>query len=422
MSKHQKPHYAFAVLIGCCALVGMPAAMTINCAGIFLKPISAELGIGFSKIALSTTIMFVSMAVFMPLSGKLMGKYDVRLIAGIAVSLTACCLLCMSTFYSPYLFYFTGAVIGFCNTFTLYLIGPALINNWFKARPGFYLGIVMAFTGIGGMCFSPLGGYCISTFGWRVAYRIFAMIIMLVAFPVAVFILRGQPSDLNMIPYGSSASAEKDHKTYIEFNISPQRAVKTVPFLMICIFTAVISLATAGINQYIPSFVTSIGLSSTMAGSMVSIANAGNMCGKAMLGTLNDKNPHHALLTGSILGFMGIIFLLTLSRRGITFIIIGAFIFGISLALPVVQSAMFVRNIFGSKYYTQIYAYVMTITSLGSGFGAAVFGYSIDLTGDFSAMFVIGLIMVVIACISGTIALKTGKNLKLAWVKSGHEH
>lgn len=88
----------------------------------------------------------------------------------------------------------------------LYLAVPSLINAWCVKRVGFFVGLCMAFTGIGGVIFNPVGSALIASGpeGWRTGYLVFGVIILVVTLPFTLFVVRSKPADKGLEPYGAS--------------------------------------------------------------------------------------------------------------------------------------------------------------------------------------------------------------------------
>ena len=95
--------------------------------------------------------------------GKLTETKDLRLVLSAGVACIGVPLIAMSFFNAVWQFYVTGAIMGIGLAEMLILTVPTLINRWFRKNVGFYIGLCMAFTGIGGAVFNLVGGYLIGT-------------------------------------------------------------------------------------------------------------------------------------------------------------------------------------------------------------------------------------------------------------------
>ena len=91
------------------------------------------------------------------------------------------------------------------------LTGPipnqVLISNWFRLKRGRAMGSAYLGLGAGGAISPLLINGLIQNFGWRHAFEIIGALILLVLFPVAQWITRSRPSDLDLLPDGLSLAS-----------------------------------------------------------------------------------------------------------------------------------------------------------------------------------------------------------------------
>src|SRR5699024_12742258 len=73
-----KIHFAWFILIGLCITVGLGKAALNNTAGLFVTPISGDLGILKGNLTVYLSISSIITMIFLPVGGKLMAKYDGR--------------------------------------------------------------------------------------------------------------------------------------------------------------------------------------------------------------------------------------------------------------------------------------------------------------------------------------------------------
>lgn len=80
-----KFHYAWIILIALSIIVGIGKGAVNNTAGLFLPPVTEDLGIGMGTLTLYFSISAIVTMIFFQIGGKLMAKYDTRyiIVAGI---------------------------------------------------------------------------------------------------------------------------------------------------------------------------------------------------------------------------------------------------------------------------------------------------------------------------------------------------
>ena len=190
-------HYAYLIVAAGIVIAGIPCALVLSCAGIFFTPVSEYFGVARASFTMYFSILNLAMMFMLPVAGKLMSRFDTRAVLSAAVALDGIALVVMSRFTAVWMFYIAGVALGIGTAPLIYLAVPTLINAWCKKKVGFFVGLCMAFTGIGGVVFNPLGTALISsgTEGWRMGYLVFGLIVLIVALPFTFLVVRSKPAD-----------------------------------------------------------------------------------------------------------------------------------------------------------------------------------------------------------------------------------
>ena len=82
--------------------------------------------------------------------------------------------------------------------------GVILVSNWFVEKRGTAIGIALVGTSLGGAIFPQYGTAMIESLGWRGAYQS-ELVFPLVLLFLTIFVIRSEPADKNMLPYGGKA-------------------------------------------------------------------------------------------------------------------------------------------------------------------------------------------------------------------------
>lgn len=403
-------HHYLVVAAGI-AMCGGPSALAFSCAGIFFTPVSTALGVGKGTFAVYMTVLCFMMFFALSVAGKIIASKDIRAVLSTAVIFVGGGLFAMGFFNAVWQFYIAGAFIGFGESFLLYLAVPTLINRWFKQRVGFFVGLCMAFTGVGGVIFNPLGDYLINTYGWQIGYRVFGVLAIVIALPFTLFAIRSFPLDKGLRPYGDNGEARTDEKPII-MGVSASKAFKSGPFFAVAGFAGLVGFNSI-IYQFMPSYARSLPLAATvttLAGALASAAMAGQALGKVGLGTIADKSIAAGMWTALICGVVGLL-LLWLVPTSTAIVLIAGFLFGPFYACAVVQVPLMAREIFGVREYSQIYARISMFSAIMAALGATIWGYLIDWTG-FRILFILGLVILACIALLGTYALGAGGKLE----------
>ena len=401
-------HYAYLIVASCIAITCLPCALVLSCAGIYFTPVSEFFGVPRASFTLYFSILNVAMMVTLPIAGKLMSRMDLRVVLSVCVVLSGLGCIGMSLCQAIWQFYVCGAIMGVGVAPLIYLAVPSLINAWCVKKVGFFVGLCMAFTGIGGVIFNPVGTALINSGaeGWRTGYLVFGLIILVGTLPFTLLVVRSRPEDKGLLPYGyetdvAGAADSGDHASAApdQQGVMAAQAMKTPAFVALLAFCGIITLNQT-IYQFLPSYASSLGGEVAAAsGVIASAAMAGQAIGKIVLGIVNDRSEKLGVLFGIVCGLAGVL-VMWFFPGALALLLVGAFLFGIVYAMTTVETPLLVRSVFGSKDYTNIYSRVSMVGSLMSAVAAVFWGLVVDSAGGFPLMFILG-----IACMAACFAL-----------------
>lgn len=404
-------HYAYLIVASCIAITCLPCALVLSCAGIFFTPVSEFFGVPRATFTLYFSILNIAMMLTLPVAGKLMSRVDLRLVLSACVVLDGLGLLGMSLAGSMPVFYACGVIMGIGTAPLIYLAVPTLINAWCVKRVGFFVGLCMAFTGIGGVIFNPIGTSLIASGaeGWRLAYRAFAVITLVGTLPFTLFVVRSKPADKGLAPYGAEEADPQAPAaaTPAAGGVSASVAMRTPAFWALMVFCGVITLNQT-IYQYLPSYALSFEASlpevAAASGVVASAAMAGQAIGKVILGAINDRSARLGVIFGIACGVVGVL-VMWLLPSALALLLAGAFLFGIVYAMTTVETPLLVRTVFGSADYTNIYSRGSMVGSLMSAVAAVFWSLVIDSAGGFPLMFVLGIVCMAVCAATALFAL-----------------
>lgn len=171
----------------------------------FLRPMSEDLDI--SRTAFSAITLFRLAAVpFVPLFGIAVDKkHGARLLlvfGSIAAGLALMATSRVQTLWHFYLIYgvlFGVAVMAFGGQ----VVGPAILAKWFIKRRGRVMALSAIGISAGGAVIAPLSGWLVSEFGWRTAWVVLGVCLILALAPLSALFMRRAPEDIGLLPDGA---------------------------------------------------------------------------------------------------------------------------------------------------------------------------------------------------------------------------
>lgn len=400
-------HYAYLIVLSCIVMTCLPCALVLSCAGIFFTPVSEFFGVPKASFTLYFSVLNLAMMATLPVAGKLLAARDARVVLSVATALCGLGMFGMASCQEVWQFYLVGIVLGVGVAPLIYLAVPTLINAWCVKRVGFFVGLCMAFTGIGGVIFNPIGTAIIqsSPEGWRQAYLVFGIIILVGTLPFTLFVVRGKPADKGLLPYGAGEkdAADTDGAATVGTQgVSAADAMRTPAFWAIVAFCGLITL-----NQTVYQFLSSYALSfsnslpqiAAASGVVASAAMGGQAIGKVFLGSVSDHSVRLGAVCGIAGGVVGVLLMWGMPSV-LALLLVGAFCFGVVYAMTTVETPLLVRSVFGSADYANIYSRVSMVGSLMSAVAAVFWSLVIDSAGGYGLVFALSLV-----CMAACLAL-----------------
>lgn len=175
------------------------------------------------------------------------------------------------------------------------LAGPipnqVLVSRWFSRRRGRAMGYAYLGLGLGGVAAPLLINYLAHTLGWRHALQLLGAVILLVLFPVAVWVTRSAPEELGMDsgPIAEMELVHKDSSLQGSSSVGVARAARSVSFWLILAGSTLVIGAIGAVIQHFILFLKDAGYSATVAARFSTILLASSLGGRVIVGYLADR-------------------------------------------------------------------------------------------------------------------------------------
>ncbi|PQD94342.1 MFS transporter [Pradoshia eiseniae] len=404
--KKKKIHFAWWVLLGLAIMMGVARGGINNAASLFLTPVSEDIGVGMGQLTLYLSVSSIAMMVFLPFAGKIMGKYDIRMILIVAILLQGGAFALFGMMNSVWGWYLLAIPLSVGSVLVTQLAGPVLINQWFKKRNGLALGIMMAASGLFGAIIQPNVGTLIASQGWRASYIIVGVAAIIIVIPVVLLFIRMSPQQKGLLPYGfekaegndSNAAHTVEHK-----GVTAAVAKKSLAFYALLFFLFLIT-AVASFAQFIAPYAQSIGYDVQFAGNVMGVFMFGVLVGSLVFGFLTDKmGAKKTTFLSMFVGLISVFLLIFLPDNPLVFsVAIG--LFGFVSSSVGTLGPLLTTSIFGIKEYGAIYG----TAALGLAFAGITalpaYGFVFDATGSYlyvlyavAAMILLSVLLIIIA-------------------------
>jgi len=369
--------------------------INVFCFGVFLKPITADLGIGRGLLSSALTAHSLVAALMCPVFGWMIDRWGVRrcMIPGIAVYTVCIALPSLIQPDAMALTYLIFAVGGIASPVGSPVPYSTVITQWFDRQRGLALGIGMAGVGLGVALMPQLASLLIADFGWRLAYAGMAVaVVICAALPVTLFVR--EPLDFAARPKrGQSRGAALNLP-----GAGVGEALRSWLFwgLGLAFFLDVIAIN--GTLTHIVALLTDRGIAREAAVTALSGTGIALLAGRILYGWFLDRfwGPYVAI-GFFVTPMVGLALLMSHAEGAAPFL--GAICLGIGIGAEIDLMAFFAGRYFGLRNYAKIYGTMFGMFGFGVGLGPTLSGFSFDQFHSYTPIFAVYEIMLFVTCV-----------------------
>ena len=170
----------------------------------FVVPMSEALGVTRAEFS-SITLFRLAAIPLVPFLGMLVDRREgPRLVIVIGSTAAGLSLIASSFVQNMWQFYLTFGIFFGIAMMAMggQLVGPAVLAKWFVKRRARVMAISAIGISGGGFVIAPIAGQLVEQFGWRDAWVILGIGMILIIAPAAALLMRRQPSDVGLMPDG----------------------------------------------------------------------------------------------------------------------------------------------------------------------------------------------------------------------------
>ncbi len=381
--KRQKIFYGWIIVAAGCAMMAVALGLVSNAFGLFIVPITQELGFGRQAMSFNQSLFMIGGMVVALLSGPLYRRFPLKVLLRIsAVALVISYSLYPLARTLP-VFYLLSALCAISLSLVTQVPLAILINNWFHEKRGLAVGIAFMGSGLGGMIFNAVGGILLQKVGWRGTFTVFGVCLAVILLPCVFFLIREKPEDMGLSPLGEGGHF-----------VGPQTlqgpllfTVARDPMFWILVFCITgMGICTNASTSTMVANMQDSGYSPQTASLICSLFMACLAVSKIVLGYIFDKLGLKRALLLSTLCNAAAMFLMTKASMPVL-MVLGVMIASMGSAYGSVSHPIIARGLYGTREYTSIMGILTAANSLGSAIAPTLCGSVYDGTGSYKPVF-----------------------------------
>ncbi|WP_026927237.1 MFS transporter [Granulicoccus phenolivorans] len=355
-----------------------------------MVPISEEFGWSRSQTSGLVSIFALLAAFVVPVVGKLLDKYGTRKVAIPCTALTAVGLALLA--FLPNHYGIWMVVMGLLGLISAAVNGMPLIRlgaRWVDRRRGLAIGIIGTGLALGQAISPPLVGVLTANFGWRASFIGLAIFAVLVALLPLIFVLR-EPTAAE-----SAALGEQElHEERDLPGLTLAQAVRTRPFWILLITTAIVGSAIPGALVHLAPMLTDKGVPQAQALAALSFFAIAAMAGRMVGGFLLDKV--HAPYVAAVIFVLPVLGFVMIAFGSGPVPLLGALLMGFAMGGESDLVGFMASRYMGMKSFGTIYGLFYGILALGYSIGPAAYAAAYDLGGNYNGAFLVfGILLLV---------------------------
>lgn len=394
---HSKIYYGYVIIaVSLFILIIMHGIQ--NTFSVFFAPLQQELSTNRATISSVNSLASLLGGVSGIALGRLTDRFGPKaVIIGGALLLGLGYLLMsgVSNLWQLYLFYSVMGGIGASSGNVALL---ATTTRWFVKRRGLMTGIVKVGTGAGQVIMPLVASVLIAGYGWREACLILGIIGVVGIVPIAL-LLRHDPSEMGLQPYGANDINGAVSKFTARAQLTLRNCMSTRQFWILCTVYFLSGYATQSIMVHIVSYAMDGGIAMVQAASVLSVIGAVSIAGRLGLGSAGDKIGNRRALI-ICFAFLTLALVWLQFAHGLWMLYFFAMLYGFGHGGFFAVMSPMVAELFGITHQGINLGVVLFLQAVGSACGPYVTGYIFDTTNSYQFAF-----LILIALCAGALAL-----------------
>jgi MFS family permease len=343
--------------------------------GLFLAPMTSELGWSAAGFGFAIALQVLLNGVFQPICGQLADRFGARRVVMLGAALHALGIAGMALAPNLAVFtFFAGPVMGFAvSAAGMPVIIAALTRLLPEERRGRAAGLGTAGASFGQFLVVPLAAAAIAAFGWQGALLAVAAASLLII-PLAL--------PLGDAPAARAAAAAIEETA----GEALRRALRTPTFWCLCFGFFVCGLHVSFLAVHLPGFVASCHLPLHVGAAAIALIGLFNIVGSLAAGELAQRWRRRELLVG-IYAARGVLLTWFLfAPKTSTTVLVFSAVMGVLYLSTVPPTIALVARNFGTRWLATLFGLVFLGHQLGGFTGAWLGGVIFDATGSYDGM------------------------------------
>ncbi len=389
----------YIVGVGFLANVASSFALA-STSSIFLKPLTAELGVSRGVFSLLRSGEGCIGAALAPLVGTWVDRFGGRWLMALGAAVVGVGYFFLARVENFWQFSAIRLTLVTCgDALMCSLVVNVVIVQWFARRRGRALALSSMGVGFAKVCMPVVAAWLIVSLGWRQTWVVFGVLAIALLVLPAILVIRRTPEEMGLHPDGADepvigASGAQPKQSDALASRDPgavwtrAEAVRTSAFWLLVITFGISSVGVTGLNLHVYPYVTDLGHSPVVAATVMSVIASMQLGSPLFWGLLVERiDPRIAAMLRFVVQGVGLGLAITTDNL---FCLYGGFLlYGIGLGGNMVLPDVLWANYFGRRSLGKVRGMGLLISQALAALGPPFFGFLFDITGGYGLSFAI---------------------------------
>ncbi|MEM9622260.1 MAG: MFS transporter [Pseudomonadota bacterium] len=397
------------VLIGYSfAICFLASAFFLHARGVFFPHWMADFDVSKTQLSLAVSLTLFTGSCCAPITGYMIDRFPLRTIICIASLWLATGYLLMqgvSTYLMLLFVLIPFQGVGWTGVGPL--VHTKLMVNWFNRNRGTALGVALMGLSAAGVVIPPVNAYLAETFGWRNAYLFYVALLLLVAIPLTLVLVKQSPADIGQrtdgdppdpTPQPAQAVADAPGEAYAkEHPLTAYREfVTSKAFWSVVLTFGLMNGVYSAMITHLPTYLTTeLNYSLYDGAYLLTISGGFAIGGKVLMGWMMDHLPAKVTVMTGVTSYLCSTLCL-IYVNSYPMLMLAAALFGIGFGGMVPVRSVLISRLFGTDKFSRANG-LLSFFLAPATFWVLLTGYIADTSGTYVSAFQIWSVAFVLA-------------------------
>ena len=385
--------YGWYIVFAALVAAMMATGMQVYSLGVFLKPMTDDLGWSRTDLSFGQTVATLCSGVVAFWVGPLLDRHGGRVLMVLGAVAMGAGFIALGFVEALWQYYVVkGLLVTAGSALAGLVVVNVAISNWFIRRRGIAIGVAAMGVSFAALFTPYLATALIEAYGWRAAWMILGVSIPLLIVPLSLFVMRRRPEDHGLEPDGGAGDGRPPSKARAAsmamqgVRWTRRTALRTRSLWLLSAAFSLGSMGLSALFLHLVPYLSDGGLSAGQAASIFGMVGLAGLISKPLWGLALDRfNTSYCAACEFLLMGFGL-FAITIVEH-VLVLHVAVFVLGLGIGgVSTVQEVIW-ADYFGRATIGMIRGLTRPFTVLASAGGPVFAALAYDTRGSYEPAF-----------------------------------